>query len=87
MIHQVTEAVDQLRYVSREIYSLEQLLHCLHDTGSELDKVISDKTNLVLHPLDDRVYQGQVLEDTFTIIFGFGDVEVALEEDDLEKIQ
>jgi hypothetical protein len=63
------------------------LFHSLHDGHGKLDEVIADEGYLILHALDYRSDKLRVLEDLLTGLFRLLGLEVALEEDDLQKIQ
>jgi len=49
--------------------------------------VVADEGHLILHPLDNRTDELRVLEDVLACLFRALRLEVALEEDDLQKVQ
>ena len=63
------------------------LFHSLHDGHCKLDEVITDEGHLILHALDYRSDELRVLEDVLTGLFRLLGLEVAVEEDDLQKVQ
>ena len=63
------------------------LFHSLHDGHGKLDEVVADEGHLILHALDDRTDELRVLEDVLACLFRALCLEVALEEDDLQKVQ
>jgi hypothetical protein len=57
MLHQRAETFNQLSDVLCEINSFKGLFHGLHYRRRELDKVIADEADLILHSFNNRIYQ------------------------------
>ena len=87
MAHELTEAFNELSNMPCEISCFEQLFHCWHYSRCEVDEVIPNEANLILHSLNQRINKQLILENSLAVRKSFRSLEVALKEYDLKEVQ